>query len=226
MAMAVLLKETHPEIDFQWVFTPTGDELPEFFEHMRRLRSLIGPITPIMVPGGLRGLVQKWNALPNWRQRWCTRVLKIEPFAAYLMKNTPARFYVGLRADEEEREGGDYQNVPDVEMVFPLRAAGMGLEDVLRFNMERQIIIPRRTDCGKCFFQRLIEWYELWRDNPESYREGEDWEASTGHTFRSPGRDTWPAALKDLRAEFEKGRIPRDTRPDPINGMKCRVCRM
>ena len=64
---------------------------------------------------------------------------KIEPFAAYLMQHSPAVFYVGLRADEERREGGDYQDVPNVEMVFPLREAGMGLAEVLQFNADRQI---------------------------------------------------------------------------------------
>jgi hypothetical protein len=226
VAMAVLLKETHPEIDFTWVCTPTGNEPPEWFAHMRKLRDIIGPITPIMHPGGLNGLIEQWKALPNWRQRWCTRVLKIEPFAAFLMKAAPATFYVGLRADEEKREGGDYQEVPGVEMVFPLRDADMGIADVLEFLKVRQIVIPRRTDCMLCFFQRLIEWYELWRDNPEAYAEGERFEELTGHTFRSPGRDTWPAALKDLRAEFEKGRVPKDTRRDPLDGMQCRVCRM
>ena len=224
MAMGVLLKETHPEIDFTWICTPTGNEHPEWFAHMRDLRDRIGPITPIMYPGGLGALIKQWQALPNWRQRWCTRVLKIEPFAAFLMQNAPARFYVGLRADEEAREGGDYQNVPDVEMVFPLREAGMGLADVLGFLSDRGIIIPRRTDCMVCFFQRLIEWYELWRDHPDAYSEGEAWEAETGHTFRSPGRDTQPAALRDLRAKFETGWVPRDTR-NPLAALQCRVCR-
>lgn len=223
--MAVLLTETHPEIDFKWVFTPTGNEPPEFFLHMREIQTLIGPIIPVMYSGGLGGLIKQWNALPNWRQRWCTRVLKIEPFAAYLMQHSPARFYVGLRADEEEREGGDYQQVPNVEMVFPLREAGMGLAEVIQFNNSHGIIIPKRTDCMVCFYQRLIEWWELWKYNIQGYLQGEAWEEMTGYTFRSPGRDTWPAALKDLRAEFEAGRIPRDTR-DRVSGMKCRVCRM
>ena len=225
-AMAVLLKETYPERDFTWVCTPTGNEPAAWFTHMRDLRERIGPIVPIMYPGGLKALIEKWNALPNWRQRWCTRVLKIEPFAAYLMQNAPAKFYVGLRADEEKREGGDYKEVPDVEMVFPLREAGMGLAEVVAFNRDRQLRIPPRTDCKLCFFQRLIEWFELWRDDLESYLEGERFEALTGFTFRSPGRDTWPAALRDLRKEFEKGRMPRDTRKDPLKGMQCRVCRM
>ena len=195
--MALLLKETHPEIDFTWVCTPTGNEPPEWFSHMAALRDIIGPIVPIMYPGGLASLIAKWNALPNWRQRWCTRALKIEPFAAYLMQiseHEEATFYVGLRADEEQREGGDYESVPNVKMVFPLRDAGMGLAEVLAFNAERGITIPRRTDCMVCFFQRLIEWFELWRDNLAAYLQGEAWEAQTGYTFRSPGRDTQPTA--------------------------------
>jgi hypothetical protein len=224
VAMAVLLTEQYPEMEFTWVCTPTGNEPPEWFAHMRALRDRIGPIVPIMYPGGLAALIRQWNALPNWRQRWCTRVLKIEPFAAYLMQNAPAKFYVGLRADEASREGGDYQRVPDVEMRFPLRDAGMDLDAVRRFLAERSIIIPRRTDCMLCFFQRLIEWYELWRNHPEAYAEGEAWEAMTGHTFRSPGRDAHPAALKDLRAKFAAGWVPKDTR-DPVSQLQCRVCR-
>lgn len=223
VAMAILLKETHPDIPFEWVCTPTGNELPAWFAHMRKLRGIIGPIMPIPAPM-LVDRIKHWNALPNWRQRWCTREIKIEPFAAFLMQIAPAKFYVGLRADEEKREGGDYREVPGVEQVFPLRDANMGLQDVLDLLMVRQIIIPRRTDCAWCFFQRLIEWYELWRDHLDIYLEGEAWEAATGHTFRSPGRDTQPTSLIDLRAKFETGWIPRDTR-DPVSDLKCRVCR-
>jgi hypothetical protein len=224
--MAVLLREQQPDVPFEYVCTPTGNEPPEWFAHMKRLRERIGPIKPIMHPGGLDGLIKKQNALPNWRMRWCTRMLKIEPFAAFLMQAAPAKFYVGLRADEEKREGGDYTQVPNVEMVFPLRDAGMDLQAVRQFLVDRDIDIPRRTDCMLCFFQRLIEWYELWRDHPDAFAEGEAYEAMTGHTFRSPNRDSWPAALKDLRAEFEKGRVPRETRGDLVNDLKCRVCRL
>lgn len=224
VAMAVLLTEQFPDRKFIWVCTPTGNEPPEWFAHMKRLREIIGPITPIMYPGGLEGLVKQWNALPNWRQRWCTRVLKIEPFAAFLMQHSPALFFVGLRADEEIREGGDYHRVPDVEMLFPLREAGMGLAEVRQLLTDRGITIPRRTDCMLCFFQRLIEWWELWSTNLTAYLIGEEWEASTGYTFRSPGRDTQPTSLKDLRTKFETGWKPRDTR-DRVNDLQCRVCR-
>src|ERR1700680_1543223 len=104
-----------------------------------------------------------------------------------------------------------------------LNRISTGLTEVLQFNADRGINIPIRTDCEKCFFQRLIEWWELWSINLPSYLEGVDWKETTGYTFRSPGRDTQPTSLKDLRLKFESGWIPRDTR-DPISGMKCRVC--
>lgn len=225
-AMALRLQEVEP-MDMLYVCTPTGDESPLMFEHWRNLSKLLGaPIIPV-VKQTLGGLIKKQNALPNWRQRWCTRILKIEPFAEFCLNlNDDVTMYVGIRADEPEREGGDYTKIPGATMRFPLREWGWGLNEVLSYNESKGIIIPKRTDCEKCFFQRLIEWFELWRDNPTSWYEGEAWEEMTGYTFRSPGRDTWPAAMKDLRKEFESGRIPKDTRKDALKDLQCRVCRL
>jgi 3'-phosphoadenosine 5'-phosphosulfate sulfotransferase (PAPS reductase)/FAD synthetase len=225
-AMALRLVEVEPRY-YTFICTPTGDEPAEMFAHWRRLGELLGkPLVPITYRTGLDGLIREQNALPNWRQRWCTRILKIEPYAAWLTKNSPAVSYVGLRADEPEREGGDYAAVPDVTMDFPLRRWGWGLREVMGYLDERGISIPKRTDCRRCFFQRLIEWYEFWRDDIIGWMEAEAQEVATGHTFRSPGRDTWPAKLSELRAEFERGRVPRETRKDTLEGMRCRVCRL
>lgn len=224
-AMALRLAEVEPR-DYTYVCTPTGNELPEMFAHWRSLGELLGkPITPVMA-GSLVGLIKKQNALPNWRQRWCTRMLKIEPFAAWMMAQGDVTAYVGLRADEAEREGGDYAAIPGVVTRFPMREWGWTVTDVWKYLDERGVSVPRRTDCGVCFFQRLIEWYELWRDHPEIWREGEELEEAIGHTFRSPGRDTWPASMRGLRERFENGDVPRDTRKDRIADMKCRVCRL
>lgn len=224
-AMALRLAEIEPR-DYIYVCTPTGDEPPEMFAHWRKLGDILGKkIVPVMA-NTLKGLIQQQNALPNWRQRWCTRMLKIEPYAAWLKNQGDVTSYVGLRADEEEREGGDYANVPGVVMKFPMREWGWGLGDVVSYLKEKGVEIPKRTDCLKCFFQRLIEWYEFWKFHPESWKEGEEMEESTGYTFRSPGRDTWPASMKGLRERFEAGDIPKDTRKDALNDLKCRVCRL
>jgi 3'-phosphoadenosine 5'-phosphosulfate sulfotransferase (PAPS reductase)/FAD synthetase len=225
-AMALYLAEVEPR-DYVYVCTPTGDEPDAMFAHWRRCGELLGkPILPVMA-GTLDGLIRKQKALPNWRQRWCTRMLKIEPYAEWLAKQVkPVFSYVGIRADEPEREAGDFTAIPDVTMDFPMRRWGWGINDVLGYLNDRGIIIPARTDCELCFFQRLIQWYELWRDNKEKWATGEAYEELTGHTFRSPGRDTWPASMKGLRAEFEAGRIPKDTRKDALQQLQCRVCRL
>ena len=169
-AMALRLSELEPR-DYEYVITPTGDELPEMFEHWRRLGELLGkPLQPITSGHSLQGLIRKWNALPNWRQRWCTRVLKIEPFNAYLLSQLPAITYVGLRADEEERRGAIYGGVDGITQRYPLREWGWGIDEVRGYLTDLGITIPQRTDCARCFFQRAGEWYELWRKHPGEHR--------------------------------------------------------
>lgn len=45
-------------------------------------------------------------------------------------------------------------------------------------------------------------------------------EDELGHTFRSPGRDTWPADLRSLAKEFDSGRKLREYK----RATTCRVC--
>ncbi|MCQ6473585.1 hypothetical protein NPN13_25225, partial [Vibrio parahaemolyticus] len=76
----------------------------------------------------------------------------------------PCVAYVGLRADEEEREGtrpgGDSAPVgTQVEQDFPFRRWGWELADVLAYLSARGVSVPARTDCARCPYQRLGEWY-------------------------------------------------------------------
>jgi 3'-phosphoadenosine 5'-phosphosulfate sulfotransferase (PAPS reductase)/FAD synthetase len=223
-AMALRLAEIEPR-DYVYVCTPTGDEPPEMFDHWRKLGDLLGsPIMPVM-GGTLKGLIVQQNALPNWRQRWCTRILKIEPYAAWLSAQGKCISYVGLRADEGIREGGNFLDVVNVTVDYPLRRWLWTLHDVRSYLSKRGIEIPVRTDCLKCFFQRLNEWHSFWQQYPDSWAEGEALEALTGHTFRSPGRDSWPASMREMRIKFEAGEVPKNAR-DPLNALKCRVCRL
>jgi len=63
----------------------------------------------------------------------------------------------------------------------------------------------------------LPEMIEYWR----MYMDAEAEEIERGHTYRSPGRDSQPAALAELRVKFENGYVPKDTRE---RGIMCRVC--
>jgi hypothetical protein len=176
------------------------------------------PLTRVTAKLDLNGLIAEFGALPNWRQRWCTRILKIEPCLAWLKANGPATLLVGLRADEEERRGIYGEGVA---VRFPLREWGWGLREVIGYLANRGVKIPERTDCARCYGQRLIEWKRLWQRHPAIYAEAEAQEREHGATFRSPGRDTWPAGLVELRQEFESGR---KVRGEDTEGAACRVC--
>jgi 3'-phosphoadenosine 5'-phosphosulfate sulfotransferase (PAPS reductase)/FAD synthetase len=223
-AMAIRLAEVEPR-DYIYIVTPTGDELPAMLRWWDDLEILIGkPLTRI-TNKTLDYWIEHFNALPNWRQRWCTRLLKIEPCLAFLKSLDNPILYVGLRADEEERRG-IYSN--DVTTDFPLRRWGWDIDQVLNYLRQRNIVIPedaRGGNCARCYGQRQYEWKALWRDHPDIYAEAEAQESMTGATFRSPGRDSLPAPLVELRAFFEHGKSFKQDQAEMFDEMgACRVC--
>ena len=221
-ALALRLAEVEPR-QYEYICTPTGDELPGVVEHWGRLEGILGqPIRRVSPGFTLVDLTKREKMLPNFRARFCTKMLKIIPFQVALLEKTPATCYVGLRADEEGRSGVEYDMSLLITTRFPLREWGWGICEVLEYLADRGIEIPPRTDCARCFYQTLHEWYLLWRDHPDIYASAVDDEHRTAHTYRSPQRDTWPAALFDLAIEFQNGRIPKvRKRKDG-----CRACTM
>lgn len=221
-ALAIALNEFEPK-DYEYICTPTGHELPEMHAWWNELETILGKriIRITNKERTLADLVQIHNALPNHRQRWCTRQLKIEPTIAWLVRNGPCILYVGLRADEDEREGiyGDL-----VQSDFPFRRWGWDLSHVWEYLDIKGLAcrIPKRTDCYDCYGQRILEWHSLWKNYPDLYAAAMAREATTGYTYRSPSRDTWPASLALLAKEFESGRKIRGEKLGDV----CRVCRL
>lgn len=223
-AMAVRLKELYPNREFEYVITPTGDELPDMFEHWENLERILGSSLKRLPNKTLFEVIEEQNMLPNFRARFCTRIIKIEPFIEY-MESLPRSsvMYVGLRADEDGRVGimsPDHQ----YEIEFPMKDWNWSIDDVWQYLDQKGISIPERTDCGMCFYQRLPEWKRLLERYPDRFQKYIDLEKRMGHTLRTPGKDTWPTSLKDLRAEILTGRKMRNTKAR--GSKKCRFCSM
>ena len=220
-AMSLLLADTEPR-QYEYICNATGNELPPLFEHLDRLQDLLGrPISRVGYHTDLHGLIDEVRMVPNFRARFCTRILKIEPTIAYFAQLPKGSvLYVGLLADEPERPGlfGE-----DIVIRFPLRELGWTKKEVRAYLDKRGVVVPDRTDCALCPYQRIAQWHALWRDYPDEYAKGVEIERKYGHTFRSDGRDTWPASLADLAKEFERGR---KVRPyvKRNEGEPCRVC--
>ena len=225
-ALALRLQKLHPDVAWRFICTPTGNELPELLDHWDLMSEILGkPLERIEHPLGLKGLIEAQNMLPSHHSRWCTRMLKILPALRFLAENAPSVAYVGLRADEPEREGLFGSKAPQV---YPMREWGWTRADVEQYLDRQGIRVPRRTDCAWCYDQALADWWELWHNYPAIFEQGVEIEERRGHTFRSPNRDTWPVSLKDLRAKFEGGSVPRGTVINrdlfSTEPQRCRAC--
>lgn len=228
-AMVLRMKELG--LDFELLFTPTGNELPELVSHLDTISKMVGK--EIIVPKGpnLEQLIISQKFLPSWHSRWCTRMIKIVPCIAFLKTKPGSSLAIGLRYDEQEREGlyGDYAHY-----IYPLREMEMTESDVLNYVASKGITVPKRTDCALCPYQRIGEWYRLWKYNRDLYNKGIEYEEYTQATFRSPtaqkkrkkdGKIRWEISLKDLAVQFESGDKPRTLDDNDEEKRKvCRVC--
>lgn len=227
-AMALRLREIYPKREFIFFCTPTGNELPEMKRHWETLENILGQKIHYIKNKTLSFWIDYFQALPNWRQRWCTRLLKIEPCLAFLKQfATKPILYVGLRVDEEERKG-IYSN--EVTTKFPLREWGWGINEVTNYLKEKNVCIPIRTDCAFCYAQRTSDWWYLWKNNHDLYLEAANLEKKLGHTFRSPNKyKKWGKNLLELKNLFETGKIPLGASNQiPLfeEIQPCRVCRL
>ena len=166
-ALAVYVRQTMPEIEFEYFFTDTGKELPEVYEFLGRLEGYLGQ--PILRLNPRRDfdfwLREYGNFLPSAQTRWCTRQLKLAPFEQYVRPMLAAGdkvfSYVAIRGDEEYREGYSTKQA-NLKIVLPFREAGIDKPGVIEILESSGVGMPKyydwrsRSGCTFCFFQQKI----------------------------------------------------------------------
>ena len=222
-ALAVYMSQNHPELDVEYFYTDTGKELPEVYEFLGRLEGLLGkPITKLNPYKGFDYWLKAFNNfLPSPQTRWCTRVLKLEPFRVWvkpwLDAGDTVYSYVAIRADEEHRTGMR-DGHPNMHVVMPLREAGIDKAGVYEILESSGLGLPAyyewrsRSGCTFCFFQQKIEWVHLLERYPESFKEAMAYEktaVASGSPFTwSQGESlaelSQPERIAQIKADFEK----------------------
>lgn len=174
-ALAVYLGRQRPDLDIEYFFCDTGAELPETYEYLTRLETVLGkPIARLNAERGFDHWFEVYRGmLPSPQVRWCTRMMKIAPLEAWI-GDDPTTSYVAIRADEASRKGY-VSTKPNITSVFPFIEDDIDHARVLRILEDAGIGLPTyyewrtRSGCYFCFYQRKAEWVGLAERHPELF---------------------------------------------------------
>lgn len=237
-ALAVYVRQTMPDVDFEYFFTDTGKELPEVYEFLGRLEGFLGQTILRLNP---RRDFDFWlreygNFLPSAQTRWCTRQLKLAPFEQYvkpmLSAGNKVFSYVAIRADEDYREGYASKN-ESLKIQLPFREAGIDKAGVIEILESSGVGLPKyydwrsRSGCTFCFFQQKIEWVRLKEHHPAAFEEAKAYEKTA---LDSGSPFTWtqgepltelenPERIRKIKVDFEI-RVERERARRPKNPLR------
>lgn len=226
-ALAVYMREEYPHIPLEYLFIDSGCELPETYAYLDRLEAILG--IDIIRIGATERSDRKdffyWlkffnGVLPSPQNRWCTRLLKIQPYVEFLKKNHGSETifnYAGLRADEDRT--GYKPKSEKVFSRFPFVEDGLILEDVKRILASSGIGLPeyyswrQRSGCFFCFFQKDSEWCGLKKHHPDLFEKAclieENHSDGRTYTWRDSG------SLRDLDLKRSYPAVPKKEKHSP-----------
>lgn len=207
-ALAIYIRQTRPELDIEYFFTDTGEELPEVQDFLGRLEGFLGkPILRLNPRRNFEFWLREYNNfLPSPQTRWCTRQLKLAPFEEWtrpmLAAGEKVFSYVAIRSDEEYREGYASKH-ESLKVVLPFREEGVDKPGVIEILESSGVGLPAyyewrsRSGCTFCFFQQKIEWVGLRERHPAAFEEAKALE-KTALNQGSPFTWTKGEPLSDL----------------------------
>lgn len=226
-ALAIYMRDHYPEIDIEYFFSDTGEELPETYEFLGKLEAYLGkPITRLNSGRTFKYWLHRYNNfLPSQQCRWCTINMKLEPFKKWIAPSLDAgdivHSYVAIRVDEESRTGL-MTNTPTLRVEMPFRTDGIDKTGVFAILENAGIGLPKyyewrsRSGCTFCFFQQKIEWVGLLEHHPEAFKQAMELEKTAikdGSPFTwSQGESLAELSRPERVAEIKKDFTERKAR--------------
>lgn len=136
---------------------------------------------------------EKWKTMPNYikhakffpnfQQRYCTRMFKIEPIDKWLeqYKESGVELMIGLNADEIDQRTGNHGNKKFVKYSYPLadnkinRAMCINILESVGLNPQFPAYM-KRGGCIGCYYKSRKEYEAMALLNPEEFKIVEDLE--------------------------------------------------
>lgn len=220
-ALAIHLRDRVPQIEY--IFHDTDKELPETYDYIARLEAILGkPIVRTTPQDSFDHWLTVYKGmLPSNHRRWCTKMLKLKPFEAYV-GDGPVINYVGLRADENRT--GYISTKPNIVAVYPFQDDGLVRADIMRILEDSGLGLPPYMDWGRsrsgcyfCFYQQKIEWVRLFETHPSYFALAMEYEEKAvlvGEQFywckNEPLRElSRPKRMQEIRDNWERSEARR-----------------
>jgi hypothetical protein len=138
LATALLQTARQPELEYEYIFCDVGAELPETYAWLEKVEQKTGwKINRI--GKNLESIIAKYNLLPSFNRRFCTREAKIAPLERFHKTTGEVFVYYGLRADEN-RTG--VRPSDTTKQIYPLKDAGIDLRGVWLILKNQDLLPP------------------------------------------------------------------------------------
>ncbi len=136
-ALAIYMRDRHPELDIEYYNSDTGCELEDTIKLVDNLESYLKKRIERLVAATESSednpfdhyLIASGGYLPSPQARWCTQKLKLAEFEKYVGEE-PTISYVGIRGDEERE--GYVSTKPNIQAIFPFRRNIWSIEVINR----------------------------------------------------------------------------------------------
>ncbi len=205
-ALAFFMKENMPEIfeKLELVFYDTGCDLPETYDYLNKIEIFLNKkITKVKPEKSFEHIFHTNFLIPAPHRRYCTVELKVKPSWKHIYKKIEKEglgifnLYIGIRADEAWRKGISPKTEQEKKLVnpkYPFIDYLITKSDVENILVSKGILYPdyykwrARNGCYFCFYQKPIDWINLYEKHPELYKKAMYYEEtglkSHGEIFR------------------------------------------
>ena len=196
-ALLLMMLERGMNID-RIVFCDTGMEFPQMYAHIKKISKYIGREIEVLKRKEtyqyyLAEHVKRNGGIgyghPDFRNRWCTQLLKKTPFSQYIKQFDEVVEYHGIAFDEKHRTEKNKEN--NIVIKYPLVEWGITEKEALEYCYSKGLDWGglyekfHRVSCWCCPLSRIGELRVLHNDFPDLWEELQEMDKRSFRKFRS-----------------------------------------
>jgi len=198
-SVAMILMLLDQKEEFEAIFVDHGTDWPETYEYFNMFQGWLKDhghkLITVLKPNYSRKKgTEPFNNLYNYAHfrkivpsgfmRWCTRDFKVKPIYKYVEK--PCFMLLGIDWGEVKRAKISIEK--GVENRFPLIEHEIDRDDCKNIIKAHSLLVPMKSGCYICPFQRRNQWIELRKTHPDLFCKAQQLEQRNMDYRKSKGK--------------------------------------